>query len=366
MTAVEVSTGSRPQTELPQPRGPVTRRLFSSLREPAHELSWRLGPEEACCEEDLHLALYCCYELHYGGIRQVDANWEWEPSLLTLRGQFEKRFRAALHSLVGPSDGEAATAVSRLWEMAAREGGPSLSQWVLQSASVDHVRELAIHRSAYQLKEADPHTWAIPRLSGEAKAALVSIQSDEYGGGALRGMHSTLFAKTMRALGLDPGADYLDLIPGLTLATTNLMSFFGLHRRWRGALVGHLALFEMTSVAPMARYSQALRRLGVSDAGREFYDAHVDADQMHQYLAADEMVTGLLRDEPELAGDVLFGAAALNAVESRFSRHLLAQWQAGRSSLRTAYEAPYLELPPDPGFLPPMLTGRRVGAAARS
>ena len=99
------------------------------------------------------------------------------------------------------------------------------------------MREFAIHRSLYQRKEADPHTFAIPRVSGPAKAALVEIQFDEYGSGVLEDMHSELFADTMRALDLDPtyGA-YLDVVPAVTLATTNLVSMFGLHRRWRGAL----------------------------------------------------------------------------------------------------------------------------------
>jgi heme oxygenase-like protein len=67
----------------------------------------------------------------------------------------------------------------------------------------------------------------------------------------------------MRELGLDDtyGA-YLAIIPGVMLATVNLASYFGLHRRLRGALVGHLAVFEMTSVEPMGRYSTALRRHG--------------------------------------------------------------------------------------------------------
>lgn len=32
--------------------------------------------------------------------------------------------------------------------------------------------------TSYQLKEADLHTWAIPRLAGRSKAALVSIQAE--------------------------------------------------------------------------------------------------------------------------------------------------------------------------------------------
>jgi hypothetical protein len=323
-------------TKLPAPRGPISRRLFSSLRKPPHEMDWGVSPEEIRFEEDLHLALYCSYELHYGGLQGVDPEWEWEPSLLALRRRLEQHFVAQIQSEVGPLEGDSTTVVSRLWDMASGNAGPSLSAWVADHASLDHLREFAIHRSAYQLKEADPHTWVIPRLAGGSKAATVAIQFDEYGAGAVGRMHSTLFAKTMRALGLDPTANYLDLLPGLTLATTNLISLLGLHRRWRGALVGHLALFEMTSVTPMARYSQALTRLGIAEDGRAFYDAHVEADQWHQQLAADHMVGDLLRSEPDLATDVLFGAAALVAVEARFSRHLLGCWQEGRTSLLSA------------------------------
>jgi len=33
-------------------------------------------------DDDLHLALYCCYELHYRGFDGVDPGWEWDPHLL--------------------------------------------------------------------------------------------------------------------------------------------------------------------------------------------------------------------------------------------------------------------------------------------
>ena len=173
-----------------------------------------------------------------------------------------------------------------------------------------------VHRSGYQLKEADPHTWAIPRLNGRAKAAIVTIQSDEYGGGTAASMHSSLFADAMTSLGLDAtyGA-YLDRLPAVTLATTNLISMFGLHRRLRGALVGHLASFEMNSVGPMARYSAWLESLGVPESGRRFYDVHVEADEDHQYIAVNDLVGGLLEAEPDQAGAVLFGARAVELVE---------------------------------------------------
>jgi hypothetical protein len=269
----------------------------------------------------------------------VDPELEWDPQVLALRRRLESWFLADQESTVGHlGSPDPASVEARLLQMARANGGPSLSQALLDAPSVERARELCIHRSAYQLKEADPHTWAIPRLYGEAKGATVEIQADEYGGGVTPAMHAELFADTMEELDLDPGyGAYLDLIPGVTLATTNLISLFGLHRRWRGALVGHLALFEMTSVGPMGRYAEALARIGVSERGRRFYDVHVEADEEHQHIALERMVRGLLRDEPALGADVVFGAAALGEVERRFSELVLSRWAAGRSSLLAAH-----------------------------
>ena len=154
-------------------------------------------------------------------------------------------------------------------------------------------------------------------------------------------MHAELFALAMREVGLDSryGA-YLDLVPGPTLATVNLVSLFGLHRRWRGALVGHLAVFEMTSVEPMGRYSVALRRHGFGPWARLFYDTHVVADAHHQTVAARDLAGGLIADEPALASDVLFGAQAITAIEGRFTHHLLRSWSNGDTSLRAPLPLP--------------------------
>jgi Iron-containing redox enzyme len=166
-----------------------------------------------------------------------------------------------------------------------------------------------------------------------SRAAMVSIQYDEYGGDIAAAMHAELFATTMLALDLDPAyGAYLGALPGPTLATDNLVTMFGLHRRWRGASVGHLALFEMTSVGPMARYAAALRRLGIGSAARQFYDVHVDIDALHEHVQED-MVAGLVEQDPGISGEVLFGARALVEIERRFAQALLEAWSADRTSL---------------------------------
>ena len=283
--------------------------------------------------EDAALALYVMYELHYRGFDGVDDEWEWEPTLLRERARLERAFEREIRAIVGPVHVKPRDVAPALLALARGDGGPSLSMWFVEHGSIAHMREFAIHRSAYQRKEADPHTWAIPRLDGDAKAALIEIQHGEYGDGRAGHMHSELFADTMRALRLDPAyGAYLDVIPAVTLATVNLMSLFGLHRRWRGALVGHLALFEMCSVVPMQRYAATLRRLGVPE-GAPFYDVHVEADAHHEVVALRDMAVALAGDEPQLASDIVFGARALSALEARFARHLIDTWGAGRSSL---------------------------------
>ena len=316
---------------LPTPRGPVSAHLASALGGPPRQVDL-VAPDG---EEDLHLSLYVVYELAYRGFAGVDDEWEWEPSLLALRASLEGRFLSSLMARIGPPTApRGVDAGAAVVGMVRDADGPSLSSWVLDHATLEQVRELAVHRSAWQLREADGHTWGIPRLVGRAKAAMVRIQADEYAGGFADSMHSALFATTMSALGLDPSyGAYVDCIPAATLATVNLVSLLGLHRRWRGALVGHLAAFEMTSVEPMARYAAALRRLGVDDGAARFYDVHVEADALHERIAVDDLLGGLLEDEPGLAADVVFGARAMFDVEARLAAHLLSSWRAGRSSL---------------------------------
>jgi Iron-containing redox enzyme len=318
---------------LPQPRGPVTELLLDALPRPAAPLpAWPAAGDD----EDLQLALYLCFELHYRGLPGVDDRWEWEPSLLALRAELERRFEAELRAAVPVPEPPAAGAMDlALRAIEDADEAPSLSRHLERRGTLEQYLEFVIHRSAYQLKEADPHSWALPRLSGGPKAALVEIQADEYGGGDPQRIHAVLFARSMDALGLDSryGA-YVDRIPAVTLATVNLMSMFGLHRRLRGAIVGHLALFEMTSSVPNRRYAAGLRRLGLGPDATAFYDEHVVADAVHENVAAVDLAGGLAREEPALARDVLWGAAALLELEGRFARHLLGAWHAGVSSLR--------------------------------
>lgn len=324
--------------EMPSPRGEISELVVRSLREEVHAMldATPRSVEDPLTDEDLQLALYLCYELHYRGLSGVDERWEWEPSLLALRGHLERQFEAALCEEVSITTGHVpAEEIDLALREVADAGGPGgLSAFIRSRASIDQVREFLVHRSAYQLKEADPHSWAIPRLWGAPKAALVEVQADEYGGGRAEWIHADLFGRAMRAVGLDSSyGAYLEVIPGFTLATVNLMSLFGLHRRLRGAIVGHLALFEMTSSIPNRRYGDGLRRLGLGKDATLFFDEHVEADAVHENIAAVDLAGGLVRQDPAASVTVMWGARALAHLDECWAGRLLDAWRRGESSL---------------------------------
>src|SRR5215213_8406363 len=257
---------------LPSPRGPLSEALLrtvSGADDPGMLVtrSARVSTaDDLLTDDDAQLALYLMYELHYGGLGPDADVLEWHPDVLAARAHLERRLEAALRQACPVQPCAPRELPRRLFDLAAGSsapGTPSVPGFLARQATVTQVAEQLVLRSPYQLKEGDPHTWAIPRLRGRAKAALVEVQADEYGGGRQERMHSALFASMMRDLGLDdtPGG-YVDDVPAATLASTNTVMMFGLHRRLRGAVAGHLAALEMTSSLPNRRYGNGLRRLG--------------------------------------------------------------------------------------------------------
>jgi hypothetical protein len=282
---------------------------------------------------DLQLALYVCYELHYRGFAGVDPSWEWDPGVLMLRARLEHEFCSAVRRDVGESDSTADAEMARLSTEPVDGSGPS--HYLRDRGSWRQMQEYFVHRSLYHLKEGDPHAWAIPRLTGTAKAAFVAVEFDEFGGGRGDHVHQQLFAELMAAAGLDPSyLRYLGDVPAEALATVNLMSMFGLHRALRGATIGHFAATEITSPPGSRRLVEALTRLGAPEPCVRFYREHVEADAVHEQVVRTDVVGDLVRREPQLERDVVFGIRSFELVEDRLADHLMTSWSSDSDSLR--------------------------------
>ncbi|MGW6225330.1 iron-containing redox enzyme family protein, partial [Streptomyces olivaceus] len=331
----------REPPQLPTARGPLAAAGGAHLRG-----SGPLpGPEAVtgapAYGDDLQLALYQCYELHYRGFAGVRPALEWDPALLGFRAALEERFLAALRAGTAVHESVEDAVGALLVEPV---DGAGVSHFLRDEGELWQLREYAAQRSLYHLKEADPHAWVLPRLWGRAKAAMAAVEFDEYGGGRADRVHARLFADLMTDLGLDTAyGRHLDAASAECLATVNMMSLFGLHRALRGALVGHFAAVEITSSPGSRRLAQAMRRTAAGPAAEHFYDEHVEADAVHEQIVRHEVIDGLLEQEPHLAADVVFGIDATGHLEDRFGDRLLADWRAGRSSLRTPLPEPSRE-----------------------
>ncbi|WP_432155239.1 iron-containing redox enzyme family protein [Streptomyces sp. bgisy153] len=317
---------------LPPARGPVSAAVERYLTGDGPPPSPAAAAAAPPYDDDLQLALYLCYELHYRGFAGVSGDREWDCALLRVRAALEDRFLTALRADV-PARASVDDALAEL--LVEPVEGDGVSHFLRDEGTLEQLREYAALRSVYHLKEADPHAWVLPRLWGRAKAAMAAVEYDEYGGGRADRVHAVLFADLMADLGLDTAyGRYLDAACAEVLATVNLMSLFGLHRSLRGALVGHFAAVEITSSPGSRRLADALRRTGAGPAAVRFYDEHVEADAVHEQVVRHEVIAGLLGAEPGLAPDVVFGIDATGLLEDRLGDRLLTAWRSGRSALR--------------------------------
>jgi len=284
---------------------------------------------------DLQLALYMCYELHYRGFAGVDPTWEWNPGLLHLRGQLERAFLTGVRRDVGPIEPDRTASAEMDSVSIESVDGTGPSYWLRDNGTWEQMREYFVHRSLYHLKEGDPHAWAIPRLTGQAKASFVAVEFDEFGAGQGPQVHQQLFADLLNAAGLDSTyLAYLDAVPAESLAVVNLMSLFGLHRWLRGAAIGHFAATEITSPPGSRRMVEALQRLAAPPECVTFYREHVEADAVHEQVVRVDVVGDLVAREPQLDRDVVFGIRAHAAVEDRLADVIMTSWKAGETSLR--------------------------------
>ncbi len=317
----------------PKGRGSLSEAVFAALRscgpEDLHDAlpSMPPAPDD---EADEAVTLWALHELHYRGFEDAHDGLEWHPDLLRIRNDLEQRLERRLRSRFEessiPVPGESYDP-DELFAYVAAHDGRSLAAYVRRQADREQVLDLLRARSVYHLKETDPVAWALPRLPRASQAALVELMYDEYGAGRAGEVHSELFAKGLAACGLDDryGA-YVDDAPQSVLEQNNAMSLFGLNRRLAGAAMGHLAAFEITSSLPCRRMAQGLDRLGMPPEMIRYYTEHVEADAVHEQLAARGICAALAADDHSVAREMYFGAFSCLDLEDRVAGEILATW----------------------------------------
>lgn len=337
---------------LPHPRGDLSAAVAATLlRPPGSTRATRdLGPGlEALAstaafvhDGDAQLALWMLLELHHRGLEGVDDAWEWRPEPAAIRTALGDRLEDVVRDavavrLAASAPTVAARPAETLFALLGDGRRSRLARRVRRLATLEQWRDLLALKSVYQLKEADPHSWAIPRAHGAVKVALTEIQYDEYGSGDPDRQHATLFARAMAGSGLDPSyGAYVDRVPAVVLAAHNFMVVCGMQRRLLGATLGHLAMFEATSSLPHRMYAAGARRLGLGPEVVDYFDEHVTADAIHDQIAVRSMCAPFVDGDPQRAEQVLLGALGGAWLDEQTADAVLAAWDGDRSALLPA------------------------------
>lgn len=325
---------------LPTPCGPISDLMVDLVRGDGDDgwpapVSTTMSTRSALTDRDLQLALWTAYELSYRGFDDVDPGREWDLRVLGVRRELETRFetelRFATRERIGAADDDAPIG-ELLLELVRTDDGPHLSAYLRRDATAEQMRDFLRERSVQQLKESDPQSFLLPRLEGAAKVALAEIQYDEYGAGRPAQLHQALYAEALAAVGLDPAyGAYVDEVSAVSLASANVMSLFALNRRLLGAGVGHFAAFEAASPLPSRRIAAGLERLGTPPAAAAYFLEHVEADSVHEQVAARDLCGAFVARHPSLREDVVFGAACALHLDALSGTELLTRWQGERA-----------------------------------
>ena len=138
-----------------------------------------------------------------------------------------------------------------------------------------------------------------------------------------------MFGDAMEACGLDRtyGA-YVDEATALTLAVEQRDVVV---RRCTGGCAAQRSGTWPRSRRPARcrarKIAGGAERLGLPAAVAAYYSEHVEADSVHEQVAARDICGGFVADQPGLRGDVFFGAAACLHLDGLAAREMLDHWE---------------------------------------
>ena len=321
----------------PLPRGPLSRWTHQTVTgDGCGATPPAVRNEDPLHDEDLQLALWTLYELHYRGFDDALPDAQWDPELVAFRRRLEEPFEAAVRAVAEPLLTEGADddrLVEQITALVEDAPGPGLAAYVQRHCDLDEFMDFMRQRSVYHLKESDPQNFVLSSIGGPAKVALAELQYDEFGAGRPERLHQLLFEQALDACGLDSAyGAYVDEADATTLATNNVMSLFCLNRRLHGAALGHLAAFEATSSIPCRKVAKGIGRLGLPEGAAAYFDEHVEADAAHEQVAMRDICGAAVDSGQVTADDVLLGVAACLALDAVAATDILAKWESASST----------------------------------
>lgn len=252
-----------------------------------------------------------------------------DQRMLRLEGAFleELRVAAIIEAATVPTDPDGFIA----WFEALKEDGPGqgdpLFPWLADEADEHELRWFFEQEAAGEAGFDDLVALTQVKLPTGPKLELARNYWDEMGRGNARGMHGPMLDALVETLGVEPA---IDTTAWESLALANAMTAMATTRRYAWHSVGALGAIELTAPGRSACVARGLRRIGLSEKQRRYFDLHAVLDVKHSADWNREALRPAVAEDSRRATAIAEGALIRLACGARcFERYRAALWHEG-------------------------------------
>ena len=259
-----------------------------------------------------------------------EADWqkvmERDLRMARLEGGFleELRSEVAAEAAEAPTDADGFVA----WFEHLKEAGPGqgdpLFPWLEAEATAEQLTWFFEQEAAGEAGFDDLVAMTQVKLPVQAKLELARNYWDEMGRGQRDGMHGPMLDALVETLQVNP---VIENTVWESLALANAMTAMATCRRYAWHSVGALGVIELTAPGRSAMVAKGLKRIGLSNRERRYFDLHAVLDVKHSADWNREALRPLVEEDPRRATAIAEGALIrLNCGLRCFERYRAILW----------------------------------------
>ena len=238
-------------------------------------------------------------------------DWQHQLERDTRMKRLERAFLEELRGSVAaeaaavPTDPDGFVAwFEHLKQVGPGQGDP-LFPWLAEHADRDQLRWFFEQEAAGEAGFDDLVAYTQVKLPVPAKLELARNYWDEMGRGHQVGMHGPMLDALVETLAVDPS---IENTVWQSLALANAMTAMATSRDHAWHSIGALGVIELTAPGRSAMVAQGLRRIGLSDRERRYFDLHAALDVKHSADWNREALRPLVEGDSRRATAIAEGA----------------------------------------------------------
>ena len=239
------------------------------------------------------------------------ADWqrtlERDLRMLRLEGAFLEELRGdvAMRAAAAPTDPDGFVAwFEDLKDVGPGQGDP-LFPWLADEADARALRWFFEQEAAGEAGFDDLVAMTQVKLPAGPKLELARNYWDEMGRGTAKGMHGPMLDGLIETLAVHPS---IETTAWESLALANAMTGMATSRRYAWHSVGALGVIELTAPGRSALVAKGLRRIGLSERERRYFDLHAVLDVKHSADWNREVLRPAVAEDPRRAAAIAEGA----------------------------------------------------------